>query len=265
MTALAEELADERRREFRHLLWVSVVAHVAGILLFGLSPSWSVRSAGPEVIAVDLVMAPTPARTRPAPPAPPAPSPPAPAEAPAPAPPVPVKKQVVLPKEPTAPEPEPKPAPRPRPQRRELDPSELQKPAPVEDYEDVMAKLRAEAGEPRAEPTPEPVQVARAEPAPAGGGARVSPEVAAWIRRAKIHVRRSWVVPPGFRTQPLETRVKVRLDAGGAVLGEPDIVRRSGNPWYDDGVVRGIQKASPLPPPPEAGEWEFVFVPEDSY
>jgi TonB family protein len=78
-------------------------------------------------------------------------------------------------------------------------------------------------------------------------------------------VRRSWVVESGFRLQALETRVSVRLDAAGTVLGEPQITRRSGNPWYDDGVVRGLQKASPLPPPPEAGEWEFIFVPEDSF
>jgi hypothetical protein len=181
-----------------------------------------------------------------------------------PPPPVPVKKQVVLPQQPTTPKPEAKP--RPRPQRRELDPADLQPPAPTEDYEDVMAKLRAEAGEPSEAPAPaEPVEVASAQPAASGSGRPVSPQVAAWMRRVKIHVRKAWVVPPGFRTQPLETRVIVRLDAGGAVLGEPRIARRSGNPWYDDGVVRGIQKASPLPPPPEAGEWEFIFVPEDSY
>ena len=48
-------------------------------------------------------------------------------------------------------------------------------------------------------------------------------------------------------------------------MGEPRIVKRSGNPWYDDGVVRSIQKASPLPAPPEAGEWSFVFVADESY
>ena len=85
------------------------------------------------------------------------------------------------------------------------------------------------------------------------------------MRRAKIHVRRNWVLTPGFRTQPLETHVSVRLDAGGRVLGEPKVVRRSGNPWYDDNVVRAVQKASPLPAPPEAGSWPFVFRPEDSY
>ena len=49
------------------------------------------------------------------------------------------------------------------------------------------------------------------------------------------------------------------------MLGKPRIVQRSGNYHYDDGVVRAIRKASPLPAPPEAGEWTFVFVPEDSY
>jgi colicin import membrane protein len=57
--------------------------------------------------------------------------------------------------------------------------------------------------------------------------------------------------------------VQVRLDPQGNVVGEPRITRRSGNPWYDDSVVRAIEKSSPLPPPPEAGEWPFVFRPED--
>jgi len=89
--------------------------------------------------------------------------------------------------------------------------------------------------------------------------------VAAWLKRAKIHVRKNWVVPPGFRTQALEAQVEVDLDAGGQVRGTPKLTKRSGNPWYDEGVVRAIQKSSPLPRPPEAGKWPFVFVPEDSY
>lgn len=282
MTAVADQLGGWRRRAFRRLLVVSAALHIGGILLLGFSPTTSSRPAPADVIAVEMVMAPRaaePARPHPAPAPAPAPEPqPVPAAPPAPAPlppPVPVKKQVVLPKQPEMPKPKPEPRPEPKPrqepkpQRRELDPSEYkQQPAPVEEYEDVMAKLRAEAGEPSEEPappTPEPVQVASAAAPDAGVGRPVDPEVAGWMRRAKIHVRRSWVVPPGFRIQPLETRVMVRLDGAGTVLGEPEILRRSGNPWYDDGVVRGIQKASPLPPPPEAGEWEFIFVPEDSY
>jgi colicin import membrane protein len=70
------------------------------------------------------------------------------------------------------------------------------------------------------------------------------------------------VLPPGFRTQPLSTEIRVQLSAGGEVLGTR-VVRRSGNPWYDESVERAIKKASPLPRPPEADEWIFVFRPGD--
>jgi TonB family protein len=73
------------------------------------------------------------------------------------------------------------------------------------------------------------------------------------------------VLAPGFRTQPLETLVTVRLDAEGNVLGQPKVQRSSGNPWYDDSTVRAIQKAAPLPPPPAAGEWLIQFRPEDYF
>jgi drug/metabolite transporter (DMT)-like permease len=47
--------------------------------------------------------------------------------------------------------------------------------------------------------------------------------------------------------------------AAGALRGKPRVTRRSGNPWYDDNVISSIKKASPLPAPPEAGTWTFVF------
>ena len=72
-------------------------------------------------------------------------------------------------------------------------------------------------------------------------------------------------MPPGFRMQPLVAVITVELDAEGHVIGEPDVERRSGNPWYDDNVVRGIRKASPLPAPPEPGDWTFVFDAEEGY
>jgi TonB family protein len=139
-------------------------------------------------------------------------------------------------------------------------------PEPEKSLEDLLADFRKEAGESEPAPAPAPQAVA---PAPSGvasaGTVQVSPEVLAWMRKAKLHVRSAWVVPPGFRRESLETHVVVELDASGAVIGEPRITRRSGNPWYDEGVVRGIQKASPLPPPPRAGDWDFVFLPEDAY
>jgi len=98
----------------------------------------------------------------------------------------------------------------------------------------------------------------------AGRGVPVTPEVIAWMRSAKVHVTRAWVLAPGFRTQSLSTEIRVRLSAGGDVLGTR-VMRRSGNPWYDESVERAIKKASPLPPPPEADEWLFVFRPEDVF
>jgi hypothetical protein len=166
----------------------------------------------------------------------------------------------VLPKDPTQ-----KPAraeKRPEKAKAELKPEQKPepKPPPPQELDDVLAELRDEAGEKRPEPSPEPLASAEPTGPPAsGGGAQVSPEVAAWIQRTKIHVRRSWIVPPGFRTQRLVASFEVELDAAGRVVGEPGVLRHSGNPWYDEGVVRALQKASPLPPPPEAGRWTFAF------
>ncbi len=74
---------------------------------------------------------------------------------------------------------------------------------------------------------------------------------------------RVWVLPPDFRRTSLQTIVEVDLDASGNLKGEIRIVRSSGNPYYDQSVERAMQKASPLPPPPEPGAWSFVFQPED--
>jgi colicin import membrane protein len=122
-----------------------------------------------------------------------------------------------------------------------------------------MDQLRKQAGD--AEQPP--LTAAAGSGLPGGGrGIPVTPQVMAWMRSAKIHVTRAWVLAPGFRTQSLSTEIRVRLNASGAVLGT-QVVRRSGNPWYDESVERAIKKASPLPPPPKADEWLFVFRPED--
>jgi len=234
------------QREFRQLLVVSVLAHAALAIFLGFSPgSEVVMPQG--VIAVELVSLPSPA---------PAPAPASKAARPRPPPP-PEPKQVVLPKETAPPKPEPKLEPKPvAPPKPKAEPSA--EPAPERDYSDVLSELRAEAGD--EPPTPAPAQTASIG-SPTGNP--VSPEFLAWERRARIHIRQNWVVPPSFRDEPLRTSIVVELDAGGAILGEPRIVKRSGNPWYDDGVVRSIQKASPLPPPPEPGEWSFVFVADE--
>ena len=81
------------------------------------------------------------------------------------------------------------------------------------------------------------------------------------MRRVKIHVTRNWVLQPGFKRQTIQAVLEVTLDATGNVLDDRRHGSGSGNPCYDESVVRAVQKASPLPPPPESGEWTFVFSP----
>jgi len=242
---IAIQLGGLRRRELRQLFAISAIAHLLLIAAFGFSPQSRI-SVPRGVVTVELVTA----AARPAVPVPVAK-------------PVPPKsKKVVLPAEPTTPQVKPKVV---KPAVVEKPPPVKPTPAPAENYEDLMARLRAESGE-----EVPPIEIAKAAPTAIGSpgspsGVAISPEVALWLKSAKIHVRKNWVVPPGFRTQVLEARVEVNLDASGAVRGKPRLSRRSGNPWYDDSVIRAIQKSTPLPAPPEAGKWDFVFRPEDSY
>lgn len=293
MSATWNEFDADDRRSFRRVLLVSAAVHAVLLLLLALGPSFSTAPALPQAITVDLLAAPGPppaARAAPkaekarapepaakVPPPPvakaePVPPPPAAKPEPVPPPPPPPKAAKLLPKEavkaPEAAKPAP-PPPKPAPAAEKAKPAPARPappPAKQANIDDVLAQLRADAGE----AAPVPVQQAAVEPLDiagtggGGGSVQVSPEVMAWLKSARIHVRRSWVLAPGFRLEPLASQVRVNLDASGNVVGEPVIVKRSGNPWYDESVLRAIQKASPLPPPPRAGEWDFLFQPEES-
>jgi TonB family protein len=231
-----------RQREFRRFLFFSTLLHLGGFALLAWMPAFPLVTS-PEAIMVNLVAA--PGGVRAAPQAAPRPKPKPPKPAP-----------VVLPKEPSLPK------PKPAPEEEKAPPPEQE---PQQEYGDVLAQLRAELGEAVPEAPAEPVQTAALRGGGAGPGRPVSPEVARWLRDARIHVRRNWTLTGNFRMQSLTAEVKVKLDAAGNVKGKPQIARRSGNPWYDDGVVRSIQKASPLPAPPEAGAWSFVFTSDEDF
>jgi protein TonB len=166
----------------------------------------------------------------------------------------------VLPEKQTAPKPKEKPKPKPREEVFKEPPKKQEK-----NLDDLLADLRG--SEPKAAPAPaEPVDTAVAAPTgtPSEGSGELSPEEAAWRTRVIRHLKGIWVVPPGFRTQPLMTHVVVTLDGSGNIVRKPRITKKSGNPWYDEGILRDLVKASPLPPPPEAGDWPLWFKPEDS-
>jgi periplasmic protein TonB len=236
----------------------SALLHVGLLGLALVSPSLSEREP-PRVIAVELVS--------PAPPAPaaapkPEPTPPPEVEvAPPPPPPPPEPKQIVLPEKQTAPKPKEKPKEKPKPREETFkEPPKKQE----ENLDELLAKMRGSEKTPAPAP-PAPIESATATTgSPSEGTAELSPEEMAWQARVKRKMKGIWIVPPGFRTQTLQTRVTVTLDGAGNIVGAPRITKKSGNPWYDDGVVRGLAKASPLPPPPEAGDWVMWFEPGDS-
>lgn len=273
MAELVLSEAEVRERLFRRALAISAGAHLLLLLLAVVSPFPRTRSAAlPGVMSVNLVAAApsAPAARAPAKAAPPAARPkPKPAE-PKPALPPPPKPEVkadkkLLPKEAMR-EPKPKPKPKPEPALAPPEPKPREEPL---DYADALDSLREELGEEAGDaPDPELLAsvrpTARTGPVAGGGGGRdaLDPAVAAWIRRVKIHVSKAWVLPPGFKRQAIQAEIEVTLDATGNVL-DVDVRRGSGNPFYDESVVRAIEKASPLPPPPDSGDWPFLFSPQD--
>ena len=237
MRELAIRLDERHRYEFRRLLLVSLALHLVGVVAMLITPSGS-QIAPPLGVRVHLVTLPAATSSR-------ARRKPAPAK---PKPPKPVP--VVLPTQPTTPTAKPETEVKP--------PEPVQEAPPEQDYVDVLEQLRAELGEAAPAEAP-PSQLAQAGPVGTPDGAPVSPVVAAWLLAVQAHVRRTWVVPPAFEMLQLVTAISVDLDVGGNVRGEPSVEARSGNPWYDENVVRSVQKASPMPPPPQAGRWTFVF------
>ncbi len=233
------------RRGLRTGLMLSVVLHagVVGFLL--LEPVPEVVRV-PEVISVKMVALPG------APPAPPKAAPkaaaskpdptPVPARAPAPAP-----KKVILPK-------------RPAPVSKKRKP----KPEPLE-YDDALAALRDELGEPDPPPTTEDEETedelveAMEALAATEGAAEEDREFARWRLATRRHMRQNWVVPPDFLGKGLVTGLLVTLRADGLVIGQPEVTHTSGDPYFDENTVRALVRASPLPPPPNAGEWPFKF------
>ena len=287
-----DELQLDHRRRLRNASLVSLALHVVIFAAFAISPP---RSAPPlpAVLSVDLVSAPPSAtaaprparapRAAPAPAAEPAPAPePAPVAPPPPPPPkapvqvlpeetpsriqkVEPKREPEKPKEivkavpkppPPAPSP-PKPspvAPKPKP------PKELS-------YEDAMAALDDELGVDETSEllAPAPPREVPSEPADSSGrpgarsGAIISPELAAWNLATRRRIQSKWVTPPNFRGRGLATHLELRLSAAGDVLGEPRVLRSSGDPYFDDTAVSAVLMASPLPRPLQPGIQSFLF------
>jgi outer membrane biosynthesis protein TonB len=257
--AWLEARESARRKGFVQGLVVSFVLHLGVGLFFMFSPAADPVPL-PDVITVRMVSLPAARKAAPAP------SPPAPAAPPTPAKPAPTPKKVVLPKQPSSVKKKAKPKPQPKPKAKP-------KPEPLE-YDDALAALRDELGE---ETPVEPVEevpdvmqqladAVAAEEAQQNSATReTDPDVLAWSIATRRHLKNVWIVPADFLSQSLKTRLVVTLSAAGDVIGTPEIVATSGNPYFDDNTVRALVRASPLPAPPEPGDWPFHFNADEGF
>ncbi len=74
-------------------------------------------------------------------------------------------------------------------------------------------------------------------------------EINADIARIKQHIQKNWRIPAGIRRDDnLALTVEVRLKPDGTVQ-QVKVLQSSGKGFFDDSLVRGVYKASPLPIP----------------
>lgn len=285
-----DALDEAERRRLRRALWISLGIHAGLVLALVVTPPSFVRDV-PEAISVELIAgatlgppaAPPPrpaARPKPAPaaPKPKAAPPPAPAPPPSPAPPAPKAPVKVLPE--NAPKPDKKVAQAPAEKPRELAQVEPKKTRPAEtrakpadepetaeSYDDVMKALEEELGDDTTEGLLEATSQARAPrrasestgAATSRSGVPMDPKLAAWQAETLRLIRSKWVTPSSFRGRGLVTSLELTLSASGKLVGEPEVARSSGDPYFDDTTVAALLSIGQLPPPPHAGTTYFDF------
>lgn len=284
-----DEHSQDHRRRLRTAMFVSLAMHAVLLGVFAVSPP-ALIAPTPEYLSVDLVAAAPPARrVTPSPSAPsapsatppaaePAPPPPAPS---APAPPIAEAPVQVLPEEtpgrireakPEPPkivaeakvEPTPKPtppAPPPRPKKEEV----------FADDDAAMAALMAELGGDEVSELLESSASQRAEDAAneaesAGApqrGIEVSPEQLAWDRDVQQQISRRFPDLARYRGRRLVAQVEINVTLSGGILGNPKLIRTSGDLDFDRRAVSAILLAAPFGAPPEAGPRRLNLNSED--
>jgi len=90
--------------------------------------------------------------------------------------------------------------------------------------------------------------------------------LASWTDKIRDKIRGNIILPPSISGNP-EAIFDVVLLPTGDVLGTPRLRRTSGDPRYDDAVLRAILKSSPLPRPEDPKVFtrnlELRFRPQD--
>ena len=110
-----------------------------------------------------------------------------------------------------------------------------------------------------------PVPIAINIPSGTGGGVVKGIDFISYQNQMLSTIKNNWVWV-GQRAN-LRVTVHFNIKENGEIVGLK-LVQPSGNPSYDDSVLRAVRKSSPLPAPPEGvrkdfSDVELAFRPED--
>ncbi|MNJ93489.1 hypothetical protein D3C87_111710 [compost metagenome] len=186
-------------------------------------------------------------------------------EAKSPAPEAPKEAKVEKPAEKAPPKPEVK-----MPPKVQKDPEAINLEKVKSKQKNAMEKLKAMAAldkikEDVAEEKEKEAAAAAAKKAAAAGGTKikgnqVSPGTAltgltklqhdTYISDLDRHIKQHWSLPEWLAKRDLSAQVRVSIDSRGLVIAKK-IVKSSGNPVYDEMVLKTIDDSMPFPPPPD--------------
>ncbi len=290
-----DEQEQEERRRVRRAMSISIGVHVVLAAALVISPPASFEPlpqtisveliAGPQIAAPVAPRAPVRRKASPPPAAKPA-SEPAPSEPAPPAPPKPKAPVEVLPENAPKPDKKVKQAPEKKTQevaKAETPPAPEKKPAkeppktPAKEvdeslsYEDAMESLDDELGEDTtddllapAPPRPgDRVMPTSGNSPESRAGVSLNAEDAAWGLAVRRKIGSNFVMPSNFRGRGLVTAIRLEITTSGTLVGEPEVQRSSGDPYFDDFALLAVVKAATLPPPPRPGQLFLLFSAED--
>lgn len=197
-------------------------------------------------------------------------------EAPKPEPPKPEAPKPEPPKpEPPKPEPEkPKPEPeKPKPKPEPKKPKEKQekKPEPAKQPKKPSKETKPKLpDEPIPLPSGPPVLPGLPQGVP-GAPSAVSvkgglPSVlSGWGQLVQMKVEKYWEEPSGVRLDLENNSAEIAfwVDRQGNLIGEPEVIKKSGDPALDETGLRAIKLSAPLPPLPDdftKAEQQVVYV-----
>lgn len=117
---------------------------------------------------------------------------------------------------------------------------------------DFIDKLEAEQLAPN---TPKATEAIN-EPAGEGPQIQLDASDMGVVDAIRQHIMEQWVVPPGLDTRKLQVVIRVRTSADGQLTSLPQVITKSGNPAFDESLVRAIRKAVPLPIPADDARFQ---------